>query len=135
MEIADELSHADPIRLSLLLNYAVYQYEMAESEGTEAKEAAIKLAKESIQKAEDELETLDNQKAGESTFILGFLRENLNIWRNKIKKVSSSKKNLFSQQDSEAQFINHDVDDEEEGEEEVSYQDVEEASWGDKVGR
>ena len=33
------------------------------------------------------------------------------MWRNKVKKVSSSKKNLFSQQDSEAQFINHDVED------------------------
>ena len=84
----------------------------------DAREEAITLAKEGISKAEDELDMLDNQKASESAFILQFLRENLNMWRNKLKKVGSSKKNLFSQQDSEAQFINHDVEDMEEGEEE-----------------
>ena len=76
------------------------------------------MAKNGIQMAEQELDQLDNQKASESQFILQFLRENLNMWRNKVKKVSSSKKNLFSQQDSEAQFINHDVEDMEEEDEE-----------------
>lgn len=94
MDVASELSHADPIRLSLLLNYAVYQYEMPGD--LESKEAAILLAKDAINMAEEQLEMMDNQKAGESQFILGFLRENLGIWRNRMKKVSSSKKNLFS---------------------------------------
>jgi len=38
------------------------------------------------------------------------LRENLNYWKGKNKKVTNSKRNLFSQQDSEAQFINQDED-------------------------
>ena len=101
-DLASQLSHADPIRLSLLLNLSVYMFEI--SDGTqdrqavkEAREEAINMAKDGIQKAEEELDMLDNQKASESAFILQFLRENLNMWRNKLKKVGSSKKNLFSQ--------------------------------------
>lgn len=37
--------------------------------------------------------------------------ENVTKWKAKCKKVSSSKRNLFSQQDSEAQFINLDEED------------------------
>ena len=43
-----------------------------------------------------------------------------------MKKVSSSKKNLFSQQDSEAQFINHDVEDDDEDDEEELDRELEE---------
>ena len=65
MELASELSHADPIRLSLLLNLSVYKFEMSSSEESAAavkaaREEAINMAKNGIQKAEDELELLDN---------------------------------------------------------------------------
>ena len=61
-----------------------------------------------MNEAEGDIDNIDKQKASESQFILGFLKDNLNIWKSKNKKVSSSKRNLFSQQDSEAQFINQD---------------------------
>lgn len=67
------------------------------------------IAKTCIEGADAELKTnptLEKQKLSESNFILDFLRQNLVNWRKKCKKVSNSKKNLFSQQDSEAQFIN-----------------------------
>lgn len=65
MDLASELSHADPIRLSLLLNLSVYKFEMSSSEDgaaaiKAAREEAINMAKTGIQKAEDELELLDN---------------------------------------------------------------------------
>lgn len=44
--------------------------------------------------------------------MLEFIRENIGLWKGK----KAHKKNMFSQQDSEAQFINQDDEDEEEEE-------------------
>lgn len=66
MELASQLSQADPIRLSLLLNYSVYQYEMATpmagGNALECKEQAIQLAKEGIDMATEDIKNLDAQK-------------------------------------------------------------------------
>lgn len=51
------------------------------------------------------------------------MKENLSNWRDKIKKVSQSKRNLFSQKDSEAQFINQIDDDEDEDDDDNEYAD------------
>lgn len=94
-QLADKLSPADPVRLSLCLNFSVYCFEIYGSQ--EQKERAVEIAKQGIETAEEDLENLDSQKASESEFILKFMRENLNNWRDKIKKVNASKRNLFSQ--------------------------------------
>lgn len=70
----------------------------------------MEIAKQGLAEAENDIENIDKVKASESQFILQFLRENLTSWKNKNKKVSNSKRNLFSQQDSEAQFINQEDD-------------------------
>ena len=89
----------------------------------------MEIAKQGLAEAENDIENIDKVKASESQFILQFLRENLTSWKNKNKKVSNSKRNLFSQQDSEAQFINQEDDenyDDTSGEEEGSGSDQEE---------
>jgi len=105
IEIADQLAPADPIRLSLYLNFSVYCYEIYDQ-----KDKAIAIAKQGLAEAEDDIDNIEKVKASESQFILQFLRENLTSWKSKNKIVSNSKRNLFSQQDSEAQFINQDED-------------------------
>lgn len=99
------------------MNYSVFCYEtyverspsgeqkLSKAEIKEWKEKAMDIAKTCIEGADAELKTnptLEKQKLSESNFILDFLRQNLVNWRKKCKKVSNSKKNLFSQQDSEA---------------------------------
>ena len=89
----------------------------------------MEIAKQGLAEAENDIENIDKVKASESQFILQFLRENLTSWKNKNKKVRNSKRNLFSQQDSEAQFINQEDDenyDDTSGEEEGSGSDQEE---------
>lgn len=78
------------------------------------------IAKQGLDEAEGDIANVDKQQAAESQFIMNFLKENLTNWRAKNKKVSNSKRNLFSQQDSEAQFINQDdsQDDDEDYDEE-----------------
>mmetsp|Transcript_9342 Transcript_9342/g.15755 ORF Transcript_9342/g.15755 Transcript_9342/m.15755 type:complete len:86 (-) Transcript_9342:96-353(-) len=74
----------------------------------------MQIAQQGLEEAEDDLPNLEKQKQAESQFIIQFLQQNLQNWKSKNKKVSNSKRNLFSQQDSEAQFINQDDDEDEE---------------------
>ena len=57
----------------------------------------MEIAQQGMSEAESDLDNIDKQKASESQFILQFLRENITQWKSKNKKVSSSKRNLFSQ--------------------------------------
>lgn len=58
---SDELSPAHPLRLSLVLNYSVFLYEI----GNE-KLKAIEEASKAMKGAEDDIDNIDKQKASES---------------------------------------------------------------------
>lgn len=67
------------------------------------------------------MDEIEKSKQSESQTILQFLKENVSQWKQKLKETGdNSKRNLFSQNDSEAQFIEQeplsedDDDDEEE---------------------
>lgn len=105
------LSPADPTRLSLLLNFAVFCHETLHQ-----KDQAIQMATQAYEEGTGDLASLDRSKAQESANVLEFIRENIGIWKGQRDQQALHKKNMFSQQDSEAQFINAD-DDEEEDEE------------------
>jgi 14-3-3 protein epsilon len=61
IEIADQLAPADPIRLSLYLNFSVYCYEIYDQ-----KDKAIAIAKQGLAEAEDDIENIEKVKASES---------------------------------------------------------------------
>ena len=67
-----------------------------------------------------EINTLEKSKAQESATILDFIRENIGLWKRDAASgplmSGHHKKNMFSQQDSEAQFINQDDDDDDDDE-------------------
>ena len=101
IEKAEQLSPADPTRLSLLLNFAVFCYE-----NIDQKEQAVEMANQAYEDALSDIDKIDRSKAQESATILEFIRENLNLWKQK--GQGEGPKNFFSQHDSEAQFINQD---------------------------
>lgn len=61
IELCEQLTPADPIRLSLYLNFSVYCYEIYDM-----KDKAMEIAKQGLQEAEGDLENIDKQKASES---------------------------------------------------------------------
>ena len=76
------------------------------------------MASEAYESAMLEIGALDKSKAQEAANVLEFIRENIQIWNQSAggqkKTQAQHQKNLFSQQDSEAQFINQEDDDEDE---------------------
>ena len=78
IEKADQLSSADPTRLSLQLNFAVFCFE-----NLQEKEQAITMASQAFEDAISDIDNLDKAKASESATILQFLRENINQWKSK----------------------------------------------------
>lgn len=84
----------------MLLNFSVFCYE-----NLEQKEQALEMAQQAFEDAVQDIEGVDKTKAQESATVLEFIKENLNQWKGKSKE-GSVPKNMFSQQDSEAQFIN-----------------------------
>ena len=54
IQIADKLQPADPIRLSLYLNFSVYCYEIYEQ-----KDKAMEIAKQGLEEAEQDIEFID----------------------------------------------------------------------------
>ena len=67
------------------------------------------MANQAIEEAEEHIDAIDKAKQSESQTILQFLKENVNQWKQRSKDQGddgeNSKRNLFSQNDSEAQFI------------------------------
>lgn len=64
------------------------------------------MANQAVEEAEEHIETMEKAKQSESQTILQFLKENINQWKSKVKDQGddgdNSKRNLFSQNDSEA---------------------------------
>jgi hypothetical protein len=78
MERADEtnLSHADPTRLALLLNFSVFLHENYQN-----KDQALQMASQAHENALIELESLEKSKSQEATTVLEFIRENIKLWK------------------------------------------------------
>lgn len=116
IELAEHLQPCDPTRLSLQLNFSIFCYEWIEEQ-----EQALEMANQAIEEAEEHMDDIDKSKQSESQTILQFLKENVSQWKQKMKETGdNSKRNLFSQNDSEAQFIeqeplSEDEDDDDEG--------------------
>lgn len=66
------LSPADPTRLALLLNFAVFCHETIQQ-----KEQALQMASEAYEQAMLEIGALDKSKAQEAANVLEFIRENI----------------------------------------------------------
>lgn len=64
------------------------------------------MANQAVEEAEEHIESMEKAKQSESQTILQFLKENINQWKSKVKDQGddgdNSKRNLFSQNDSEA---------------------------------
>eukprot|EP00347_Sterkiella_histriomuscorum_P003582 403363735 len=118
IELAEQLSPADPTRLSLLLNYSVFCYETVGQ-----KDQAIEIANQSLEDAIQDIDQVDKAKAQESATILEFIKLNIDQWNSQKGKSGKNgagvngQTNLFSQNDSEAQFINQEDYDDDEDEE------------------
>lgn len=102
MERADEtsLSHADPTRLALLLNFSVFLHENLSN-----KEQALEMASKTHENALIELGSLDKSKSSEASTVLEFIRENIKLWKSGSGQAKAGsalplegghKKNMFS---------------------------------------
>lgn len=65
------------------------------------------MATQAIEEAEENMGEIERSKQSESQTIKQFLKENVTQWKQKMKDTTgeNSKRNLFSQNDSDAQFI------------------------------
>ena len=86
IKIADQMPKADPIRLSLFLNFSVYCYEIYGQKGTKKlpkkeqkaqREKAMQIAKKGLDEAEEDIGLIDDRQAGESQCVMGYLKHNL----------------------------------------------------------
>eukprot|EP00818_Percolomonas_sp_WS_P010392 CAMPEP_0117445026 /NCGR_PEP_ID=MMETSP0759-20121206/5566_1 /TAXON_ID=63605 /ORGANISM="Percolomonas cosmopolitus, Strain WS" /LENGTH=250 /DNA_ID=CAMNT_0005237155 /DNA_START=330 /DNA_END=1082 /DNA_ORIENTATION=+ len=75
MKHAEDIPITNPIRLGLVLNYTVFNYEILN-----AHIEACNMAKETFQKAVEELDTLSEETYKDSTLILQLLKDNLSLW-------------------------------------------------------
>ena len=82
------------------------------------------MANQAIEEAEENLGEIERSKQSESQTIMQFLKENVTQWKQKMKDTGeNSKRNLFSQNDSEAQFIEQEPlsDDEDDDDDDEEY--------------
>ncbi|KAF7704147.1 hypothetical protein HF521_021219 [Silurus meridionalis] len=70
-----EMKPTHPIHLGLALNFSVFYYEILRSPGE-----ACKLAKEVLEKATAEVDSLNEESFKDSTIIIELLRDNLSLW-------------------------------------------------------
>merc|ERR1712232_746659 len=75
-EIAEkDLAVTHPIRLGLILNYSVFQYEVLQNP-----EEACKMARTAFEDAIAELDNVAEDSYKDSTLIMQLLRDNLTLW-------------------------------------------------------
>lgn len=74
--VGDEMRISDPVYLGLVLNFAIFQYELLNM-----KDEAIDRLDGSFNEAVRYLEELEEQDYAEATMILELMRDNISIWR------------------------------------------------------
>ena len=81
------------------------------------------MANQAIEEAEENINEIERSKQSESQTIMQFLKENVTQWKQKMRDTGeNSKRNLFSQNDSEAQFIEQEpLSDDEDDDDEEDY--------------
>lgn len=80
-EAAKELSDTHPVRLGLALNMSVFYYEILENA-----QKACDIAKQALENAYAELDSLSEESYKDSTLIMQLLRDNLTLWSSDIPK-------------------------------------------------
>merc|ERR1712034_34610 len=70
-----DLPVTHPIRLGLVLNYSVFQYEVLQNP-----EEACKMARQAFEDAIAELDNVAEDSYKDSTLIMQLLRDNLTLW-------------------------------------------------------
>merc|ERR1711957_986392 len=76
MKVAEaDLAVTHPIRLGLILNYSVFQYEVLSNP-----EEACKMARTAFEDAIAELDNVAEESYKDSTLIMQLLRDNLTLW-------------------------------------------------------
>jgi len=76
---AETLPATDPVRIGLILNFSVFQYEIRKN----PKEACA-MAKAAFDEAISGLQDLDEEKYKESTAIMQLLKDNLTLWTSEL---------------------------------------------------
>jgi len=93
---SEDLSPADSTRLSLMLNFSVFCFETLEQQ-----EEGLRIAKQAIEEAEEDLDKISPSEQQDSKTVLQFLSENVALWEKKEQEFGSSgevdelKRNLF----------------------------------------
>lgn len=75
MKHAENIPITNPIRLGLVLNYTVFNYEILNQHAD-----ACKMAKDAFEQAVEELDSLSEETYKDSTLILQLLKDNLSLW-------------------------------------------------------
>jgi len=79
---AENLKSTHPIRLSLVLNWSVFYYEILSSP-----DIACKLAKQAFDNAIADLDGLEEDENRDSATIMQLLRDNLTLWMSDLNDV------------------------------------------------
>ena len=79
---AENLKSTHPIRLSLVLNWSVFYYEILSSP-----DIACKLAKQAFDNAIADLDGLEEDEYRDSATIMQLLRDNLTLWMSDLNEI------------------------------------------------
>ena len=79
---AEHLKSTHPIRLSLVLNWSVFYYEILSSP-----DIACKLAKQAFDNAIADLDGLEEDEYRDSATIMQLLRDNLTLWMSDLNEI------------------------------------------------